>query len=297
MKFKHYFILFVALFFVAGCVSSQKATIKEAEEVITTYPFSGPDPVPILIRSSLWGKGARLYPYTFFDEFSTEPEEKTWKVVHMENPYVSVDVLPEVGGKVWGAVDKETGLEFIYKNHVLKFREIALRGPWTSGGISGGIEFNFGIVGHTPSGAHPVNYVTRKNPDGSVSCIIGAMDLPSRTFWRIDIKVPEKGAYFETNSFWLKPEMTSSMFSLEIITSLIIIQSRLSPGLLTAQGETCPGIKTMTSGVPKAISQWVNTKNTSEDTGMMMPSDSGTGPFMMICRDTRCGSGLCPVRE
>ncbi|MCD6516375.1 MAG: DUF5107 domain-containing protein [Candidatus Aminicenantes bacterium] len=201
MKFKHYFILFVALFFVAGCVSSQKATIKEAEEVITTYPFSGPDPVPILIRSSLWGKGARLYPYTFFDEFSTEPEEKTWKVVHMENPYVSVDVLPEVGGKVWGAVDKETGLEFIYKNHVLKFREIALRGPWTSGGI----EFNFGIVGHTPSGAHPVNYVIRKNPDGSVSCIIGAMDLPSRTFWRIDIKVPEKGAYFETNSFWYNP--------------------------------------------------------------------------------------------
>ncbi len=201
MKFKYYFILFVLLVSAAGCVSNQKATVKESEEVITTYPFLGPDPVPILIRSSLWGRGARLYPYSFFDEFSTEPEERTWKVVHMENPYVSVDVLPQVGGKVWGAVDKQTGLEFIYKNQVLKFREIALRGPWTSGGI----EFNFGIVGHTPSGAHPVDYVTRKNPDGSVSCIIGAMDLPSRTFWRVNIKVPEKGAYFETNSFWYNP--------------------------------------------------------------------------------------------
>ncbi len=201
MKLRNYFILFGVLLLAVGCVSNQNAAVKETEEVITTYPFSGPDPVPILIRSSLWGRGARLYPYSFFDEFSTEPEEKTWKVVRMENPYVSVEVLPEVGGKVWGAVDKKTGLEFIYKNHVLKFREIALRGPWTSGGI----EFNFGIVGHTPSGAHPVDYVTKKNPDGSASCIIGAMDLPSRTFWRIDIKVPEKGAYFETNSFWYNP--------------------------------------------------------------------------------------------
>ncbi|MFW6140520.1 MAG: glycoside hydrolase domain-containing protein [Acidobacteriota bacterium] len=198
MKLRQYFILFVVLVLAGGCVSNQEATIKESEEEIKTYPFSDPDPVPILIRSSLWGKGARLYPYSFFDEFTTEPEQRTWKKVRMENPYIYVDVLPEVGGKVWGAVDKQTGLEFIYKNHVLKFREVALRGPWTSGGI----EFNFGIIGHSPAGAHPVNYLKRKNPDGSVSCIIGTMDLPSRTFWRVEIRVPPKGAYFETNSFW-----------------------------------------------------------------------------------------------
>lgn len=208
MKLKHGFILFVVFVLAVGCGINQNATIKESDEVIKTYPFSGPDPVPILIRSSLWGKGARLYPYSFFDEFTTEPEEKKWKVVCLENPYISVDVLPEVGGKVWGAVDKQTGLEFIYKNHVLKFREIALRGPWTSGGI----EFNFGIVGHTPSGAHPVNYLKRENPDGSVSCIIGTMDLPSRTFWRVEIKVPPKGAYFETNSFWYNPSSLNQSY-------------------------------------------------------------------------------------
>ncbi|MBD3413678.1 MAG: DUF5107 domain-containing protein, partial [Candidatus Aminicenantes bacterium] len=208
MQLRHCFVLFVVLVLAAGCGVNQKATIQESEEVIKTYPFSGPDPVPILIRSSLWGRGARLYPYSFFDEFSIEPEDKKWTVVNLENPYISVDVLPEVGGKVWGAVDKQTGLEFIYKNHVLKFREIALRGPWTSGGI----EFNFGIVGHTPSGAHPVNYVKKKNPDGSVSCIVGTMDLPSRTFWRVDIRVPPQGAYFETSSFWYNPSSLNQSY-------------------------------------------------------------------------------------
>ncbi len=94
----------------------------------------------------------------------------------LENEYIEVFVLPDVGGKVWGAVVKETGHEFIYRNEVMKFRNISLRGPWTSGGI----EFNFGVIGHTPATATPVDYTTRENEDGSVSVIVGAMDLPSR---------------------------------------------------------------------------------------------------------------------
>ncbi len=195
-------ILFlVAILLISGCVPKEKASIAESQEIIKTYPFGDPDPVPILIRSSLWGKGARLYPYSFIDEFSKTSESKEWKVICLENPYISVSVLPEVGGKIWGALEKSTGREFIYKNHVLKFREIALRGPWTSGGI----EFNFGIVGHTPAGAHPVDYIYRKNPDGSVSCIVGNMDLPSRSRWSVCITVPRDKAFFETRSFWYNP--------------------------------------------------------------------------------------------
>ncbi len=119
----------------------------------------------------------------------------------MENPYIEVSVLPQVGGKIWGATEKSTGREFIYTNYVLKFREIALRGPWTSGGI----EFNFGIVGHTPAGAAPVDYLMRTNPDGSVSCIVGTMDLPSRTRWSVTINLPRDKAYFETRAFWYNP--------------------------------------------------------------------------------------------
>ncbi|MDP4149691.1 MAG: DUF5107 domain-containing protein, partial [Bacteroidota bacterium] len=68
-----------------------------------------------------------------------------------ENPYLRVLLAPEIGGKVLGAFEKSTGEPFIYFNKVVKFREIAMRGPWTSGGI----EFNFGDIGHAPSTSNP----------------------------------------------------------------------------------------------------------------------------------------------
>lgn len=184
------------------------ATVAETKEMIKTYPFSDPDPVPIFARSSMGGQGARLYPYFFYNKFSGAGADKEWTVVRLENPYLSVSVLPQAGGKVWGATDKSANREFLYTNHVLKFREIALRGPWTSGGI----EFNFGIVGHAPSTATPVDYVLRKNADGSASCVVGAMDLPSRTRWSVTITLPKDKATFETNGAWYNPTPFSQSY-------------------------------------------------------------------------------------
>ena len=179
------------------CTNSgaQTARISEETRVIKTYPFSEPNPIPILTRD------ARLYPYHSFEGYATDGVPREWNVVHLENDLIEVFVLPEVGGKVWGAIVKKTGHEFIYRNEVMKFRNIALRGPWTSGGI----EFNFGVIGHTPSTATPVDYLLRENADGSVSCIVGAMDLPSRTHWRVEIRLPADRAYFETNVLWYNP--------------------------------------------------------------------------------------------
>ncbi len=172
-----------------------QARISEATRMIATYPFSEPNPIPILTRDT------RLYPYHSFDGYAAESVPQAWKVVTLENDLIEVFVLPEVGGKVWGAVVKKTGHEFIYRNEVLKFRNIALRGPWTSGGI----EFNFGVIGHTPSTATPVDYALRENPDGSVSCIVGMMDLPSRTEWRVEIRLAADKASFDTNVLWHNP--------------------------------------------------------------------------------------------
>ncbi len=175
--------------------AAQTARVSEETRTLTTYPFSEPNPIPILTRD------ARLYPYHSFQGYAKEGVPREWKVVHLENDLIEVFVLPEVGGKVWGAVVKSTGHEFIYRNEVMKFRNIALRGPWTSGGI----EFNFGVIGHTPATATPVDYTLRENPDGSVSCIVGTMDLPSRTHWRVEIRLPADRAYFETNVLWYNP--------------------------------------------------------------------------------------------
>ena len=172
--------------------SAQDATITERAQLFRTYPFGDPDPV---------ARMSNIYPYFRFQGYSINPTSREWKVVTLENPYIRVLVAPEVGGKILGAFEKSTGRAFIYYNHVMKFREIAMRGAWTSGGI----EFNFGDFGHTPTTATPVDYVTRKNQDGSVSCIVGALDLPSRTEWRVEIRLPRDKAYFETRSFWYNP--------------------------------------------------------------------------------------------
>ena len=188
------------LFVLTASLVGQNATIREEKQVIKTYPFSGPDPSPI--RSGRGGAGQSIYPYFSFNQLSSKGVDQAWNFVRMENPYIEAFILPAVGGKLIGAVEKSTQQNFLYYNHVLKFRDIAMRGPWTSGGV----ELNFGLIGHSPSTASPVDYVIRKNPDGSVSCFVGNMDLPSRTQWRVEFVIPPDKAFIEARSLWYNPQ-------------------------------------------------------------------------------------------
>ncbi|HOY56529.1 MAG TPA: DUF5107 domain-containing protein [Verrucomicrobiota bacterium] len=165
------------------------ATVREYRKTFRTYPFSDPNPIP---------HGGQIYPYFRYDGFTDRAVDREWTVVELENPWIRVMVLPEIGGKVWSAIEKSTGKEFLYGNQVVKFRDIAMRGPWTSGGI----EPNYGIIGHTPNCATPVDYRTRQNADGSASVVIGVLDLLTRTPWRIEIALPADKAYFTTASLW-----------------------------------------------------------------------------------------------
>ena len=83
-----------------------------------------------------------------------------------------------------------------YEKHVVKFRDIAMRGPWTSGGI----EFNFGIIGHDPTTSTPIDYTTRTKSDGSVSCYIASYDLMTHTLWTVEMNLPKDKAYFTTRT-------------------------------------------------------------------------------------------------
>jgi Tfp pilus assembly protein PilF len=190
-----YIFLFLLTFFSVSSLLAQNAKIREEVRTLKTYPFSDPDPIPVL------SKNPKIYPYHRFDGYSLEGKDQDWKVVVLENEYIEVYVLPQSGGKIWGAIEKSTGEEFLYKNEVMKFRNISMRGPWTSGGI----EFNFGIIGHSPATATPVNYLTRSNDDGSVTCVVGNFDVPSRTYWRVAINLPKDKAYFETKVTWYNP--------------------------------------------------------------------------------------------
>ncbi len=187
----HHLILLLAIPFLLGSCKPE-SQISEYSETILTYPFSDTSYLPIIAKRS------DIYPYSRIDGFSHEGEEQEWKMVKLENDYVEVYIAPEIGGKVWGAIDKATGKEFIYKNDVVKFRDVAMRGPWTSGGI----EWNSGVIGHHPGGAAPVNYKVFVDEDGTAHCVVGGLDLPSHLQWRVDISLPPNSSYFETTTFW-----------------------------------------------------------------------------------------------
>ena len=183
-------ISFLLLFIcVTGNSQEQTATVKEYQQTFATYPYSDPSPIPLLTS---------VYPYFRYDGFTNKSVQKDWKVVELENDYIKVLILPEIGGKIWTAIEKSTNQPFIYYNHAVKFRDIGMRGPYTSGGL----ELNFGIIGHTPNSATPVDYVIQNNDDGSVSCIVGVLDLLTRSNWRVEVRLPKDKAYFITRTFW-----------------------------------------------------------------------------------------------
>jgi hypothetical protein len=158
-------------------------------KLIKTYPYRDANPIP---------QNNIIYPYYRFDLFSNNSVLKSRKVIELEIQYIRVLILQEIDGQIWTAIDKSTGRPFIYDNDVVKFRDVAMRGPWTSGGI----EANYGIIGHTPNCATPVDYSVQYKKDGSVSCFIGVLDLLTRTSWQIEINLPKEKAYFTTSSFW-----------------------------------------------------------------------------------------------
>ena len=192
IKKLHIIIFFFVIIANIGFAQSN-ATIKESSVVLKTYPFYDPDPTP---RPNVY-----YYPWFRFDGFSTEGENKSWKEVILENDYIKVSIFPEIGGKIWGAVEKSTGNEFVYYNSVVKFRDIAMRGPWTSGGI----ELNFGIIGHSPNTSTPVDYAIQTNEDGSVSCFLSSIDLFTRTRWETEVNLPKDKAFFTTKTTWHNP--------------------------------------------------------------------------------------------
>ena len=172
------------------CFCAFGATVSETSIALPTYPYGDPDPVPATSKT--------YWPYARYDRTSTTSVTQDWKAVVLESDRLKVTALPEIGGKVWGAVDKVTGREFIYFNHAVKFRDVAMCGPWCSGGI----EFNFGIVGHHPTTAVPLPYAVRKNEDGSVSYFVGNTERICGTIWQVEVRLKDGDDFFTTRTQW-----------------------------------------------------------------------------------------------
>lgn len=132
---------------------------------VRTYEPGEPGRLPAFLESRVYqGSSGRVYPLPFIESVSHEATMRTWQAVHLENEYLRLVILPELGGRVHIAVDKTTGQDFFYRNDVIKPALVGLAGPW----ISGGIEFNW-PQHHRPGTFLPMDWTIEREDDGAVT--------------------------------------------------------------------------------------------------------------------------------
>lgn len=112
-------------------------------ETTRSLPFYRP---VALTRLPLLFHREHLFPYTSYGETEAPPVARKFRLVTLENEYLRVEVMPELGGRVYSLWDKRIGKEILFRNPVVK--PVRVLPIWAF--ISGGIEFNFPIA-HSPT--------------------------------------------------------------------------------------------------------------------------------------------------
>ena len=148
--------------------------VKAWRELVTipTYEVGKPEKNPMFLEKRVYqGSSGVVYPYPVIETMTDEKVDKKYQAIWLENEYILVMVLPELGGRVQMAYDKIAKRHFVYYNHVIKPALVGLVGPW----ISGGIEFNW-PQHHRPTTFMPVDTCIEENVDGSISVWVSEME-------------------------------------------------------------------------------------------------------------------------
>ncbi|MGF1724285.1 DUF5107 domain-containing protein [Photobacterium nomapromontoriensis] len=147
-----------------------KAWVEEI--VLPTYPTGKVDPNPLFLENRVYqGSSGSVYPYGVIDSITDEKVDQTYQAVYIENDYIKIMLLPELGGRIHRAYDKVKGRDFVYYNEVVKPALVGLLGPW----ISGGIEFNW-PQHHRPTTYMPTDFTIEHQDDGSVTVWMGEVE-------------------------------------------------------------------------------------------------------------------------
>lgn len=171
------------------------AQIRIETLTLPTYPQPEPEALPIFAENRVHQRSSgNPYPNRVTMEVDRSGAAgREYTVVHLENDYLDVLILPEIGGRIFAAQDKTTGYDFFYRQHVIKPALIGALGNW----ISGGVEFNWPYH-HRPSGFMPCDYTTQTAPDGSVICWLSEHDPADRMKGMVGIVLRPDASYLET---------------------------------------------------------------------------------------------------
>jgi tetratricopeptide (TPR) repeat protein len=187
----------VAILLLAGgaFAASEDVPVRLWEEplVIPTYQVGAPDRNPLFYGDRAYqGARGRVYPYPMLDRLTDVREDKTYRAVYLENRYIKIIVLPELGGRIFAATDKTNGYDFFYHQHVIKPALIGMLGAW----ISGGVEWNIPHH-HRATSFMPVDHVFVENPDGSKTVWVGEIEWRHRMKWMVGLTLYPDRSYIE----------------------------------------------------------------------------------------------------
>ena len=194
--------------------AADEVKLWETNEVIPTYRAAPPDPNPRFYSGRTYqGARATFYPYPVQDRLTDEREERSYRVVYLENDQVRLSLLPEVGGRIFSAVDKSNQYDFFYRQHVIKPALIGMLGAW----ISGGVEWNVPHH-HRATSFLPVDYLLEEKPDGSKTVWVGETEWRHRLKWLVGVtlypnrsdiemtmKVFNRTPFAHSFLFWINP--------------------------------------------------------------------------------------------
>ena len=179
----------------AGGGPVERARAWRETVTIPTYEVGEPEKNPMFLEKRVYqGSSGVVYPYPVIEHISDVKVDKEWHAVFLENEYIKVMILPELGGRVQMAYDKIKSRHFVYYNHVIKPALVGLAGPW----ISGGIEFNW-PQHHRPSTYMAVDSDIEEESDGSVVVWCSEMERMFHQKSTVGFRLRPGCAYLEIN--------------------------------------------------------------------------------------------------
>ena len=160
---------------------------------IPTYPIGRPEKNPMFLEKRVYqGSSGVVYPHPVIEQIADKKTSQEYTAVFLENDYLKIMILPELGGRIQRAYDKVRQRDFVYYNQVIKPALVGLAGPW----ISGGIEFNW-PQHHRPSTYSPVDFTIEENTDGSKTVWVNETELMFRTRGMAGFTLYPDKAYLE----------------------------------------------------------------------------------------------------
>jgi hypothetical protein len=148
------------LFALTALYSQSPVTLEEKPLVIPTWQVAPADKNPIFYTGRNYqGAQGHIYPLPLSDVMTDVRKDKVYKALYLNNEYLELCVLPELGGRIFSATDKTDQYEFFYRQHVIKPLLIGMTGAW----IAGGVEWNIPDH-HRATSLLPVDYTWLKIP-------------------------------------------------------------------------------------------------------------------------------------